>query len=117
MKGYQKKTKLNKNLNDIVNAPFKQRFNKNIQSNNAFNNNDENYLEERKESNKDNIGIIKDSTLYNGDYILDNINLDLNSNVLDDEGGDGMAILPDTNICNYKVSGKLLYLHKIHKYA
>ena len=106
---------LNKNLNDIVNAPFKQRFNKNIQSNNAFNNNDENYLEERKESNKDNIGIIKDSSLYNGDYILDNINLDLNSNVLDDEGGDGMAILPDTNICNYKVSGKLGFLENKYR--
>ena len=98
---------LNKNLNDIVDAPFKQRFNKNMQSNNVFNNNNEDYLEERKESNKDNIGIIKDSTLYYGDYLLNNINLDLNSNVLDDEGGDGMAILPDTNICNYKVSGKL----------
>ena len=97
---------LNKNLNDIMNAPFRSRFQQNnynnekIQFNNIdFNIND---LEERKDSNKDNFDI-KNSTLYYHDYLLDNSNL----NLMEGNGEEGMAVLPQTNICNYNISGRL----------
>ena len=115
---------LNKNINDITNAPFKSRFqqsliNDKFMSSNFFNSNDfnekNNYLEEEKKLNlKDNdLNYVlsdnnnsfenKDSkNLFHNNYYYHDLNL-LNNN----DSEEDMIILPETNLCNYHVSGKL----------
>jgi chromosome segregation ATPase len=99
---------LNKNLNDIINAPFKSRYQQNQISNkfissNLFNANvfDENNinLDDKNEIN------IKDNTLKqpmnNNNYYYNELNL------LNEETDEEMIVLPETNLCNYHVSGRL----------
>ena len=101
---------LNKNLNDITNAPFKKRFgqdyynnkistiNYGISNSNEFNDNN-NALDNNLKN--DDFGNIE-SNYYRNTYYLKNINV-LNN----DDEDEGMIILPVTNLCNYHVSGNL----------
>ena len=101
---------LNKNLNDITNAPFKKRFgqdyynnkistiNYGVSNSNEFNDNN-NALDNNLKN--DDFGNIE-SNYYRNTYYLKNINV-LNN----DDEDEGMIILPVTNLCNYHVSGNL----------
>ena len=120
---------LNKKLNDIENAPFKSRFQQNFyqpkfeqfgtdnlisledfKSNDADKNNNyylENDInindinEQKYNLNKDNFDN-NQSTLIRQEFYLNNINI-LNN----DDEEEGLAILPESNFCNYHISGKL----------
>ena len=106
---------LNKNLNDITNAPFKSRFGQNyfqnkmstlnygISNSNDFSNTLENEGNFEGNYNLEKDDVEKEESKYYRDiYYLNHINL-INNDNEDEE----MIILPETNLCNYKVSGKL----------
>ena len=120
---------LNKNLTEITNAPFKSRFYRNNGNDienypslnvysstfNSFNNtnnydNNNNYLYDNQNLNKNkmntlnnNINLLNNNLQENLYYDNNYYNRDLNN--INDE--DAMIILPETNLCNYQVSGKL----------
>ena len=105
---------LNKNINDITNAPFKSRYTRNPEKdvisieNKVFDlnekkpyNTNNTYFE--RETNFNSFGSNPTNTdLQHTNYYYDNMNI-LNNGVEDDE----IIILPETNLCNYNVSGQL----------
>ena len=122
---------LNNNINENKNAPFKSRykqnyyinkkpeidlstniynlddFNENINNDNIFNNNIDNNIMDNDINLKkvEKFGDNQSRTLYQDiNYYYDKYNI-LNND--DNEGEDEMIILPETNLCNYHVSGKL----------
>lgn len=120
---------LNKNLTEITNFPFKSRFYRNngndIENHpplnvysstfNSFNNtnnydNNNNYLYDNENLNENKMNTLNNNIICENNNLQENIyydnnyyNRDLNN--INDE--DAMIILPETNLCNYQVSGKL----------
>jgi len=116
---------LNKNLTEITNAPFKLRFHNdsNIESYpplnvysstfNSFNNtnnydsHNSNYLYDNENFNENKFNTLNtlNNNIYDNLQYDDNNYYNRNLNNINDE--DAMIILPETNLCNYQVSGKL----------
>ena len=120
---------LNKNLTEITNAPFKLRFYRtnvsDIENNppfnvysstfNSFNNtniydSNNNYLYDNENLNENKLNTLNNNIIYKNNNLQENLyynnnyyNRDLNN--INNE--DAMIILPETNLCNYQVSGKL----------